>query len=107
MMERIERLVKMLEESPNDSFLKHALALENVKEGKDDVAKTLFEEILEIEPSYVGSYYHLAKLLERQGSDKDALTVYENGMQYAKAADDKHAYSELMMARDDNDAYEF
>ena len=107
MMERIERLTQMLEESPKDSFLMHALALENIKLGKDDAAKALFVEILDENPKYVGSYYHLAKLLERNGEDKAALKIYEEGMLQATAVNDKHAYNELMMARDDNDAYEF
>ncbi|HRQ50705.1 MAG TPA: tetratricopeptide repeat protein, partial [Agriterribacter sp.] len=66
-MERVEKLLVYLNASPNDSFLQHALALEYIKEGEDKKARFLFEEILEREPSYVGSYYHLAKLLERNG----------------------------------------
>lgn len=107
MIERIEKLTQMLAESPDDAFLKHAMALENIKLGKDEVAKLLFEEILDKNPSYVGSYYHLAKLLERLGDNEGALVVYENGMKEANAVGDKHAYNELMMARDDNDSYEF
>ena len=107
MIERIERLTEMLALTPGDDFLKHALALENIKIGKDTVAKILFEEILTNNPTYVGSYYHLAKLLERQGENESALLVYETGMKQANAVGDKHAHNELMMARDDNDAYEY
>lgn len=107
MMERIERLREMLKESPKDSFLMHALALENIKIGKDEDAKALFIEILDNNPEYVGSYYHLAKLLERSKDDVAALEIYEKGMLQAKAVNDKHAYNELMMARDENDAYDF
>ena len=40
-------------------------------------ARQLFEEILEREPEYIGSYYHLAKLLERIG---EAGTWRSDGM---------------------------
>ena len=97
-MERIEKLKEVLNQNPTDSFLQHALALELVKVGDDLAARSLFEEILRREPGYIGSYYHLAKLLERIGETNIAIEWYEKGMAAAKAADDRHAYSELQMA---------
>ena len=91
----------MLEASPNDNFLRHALALEYIKVGNDTAAETLFKAILEASPDYVGSYYHLAKLLERNGNTKDAITWYEQGMQTAKKLNDTHAYNELQSAYED------
>ena len=64
--DRIEKLRDFLVASPGDPFLKHALALEYIKIGDDITARKLFEEILEADPVYIGSYYHLGKLLERQ-----------------------------------------
>ena len=97
-MERIEKLKEFLRASPTDSFLQHALALEYIKTGEDDGARSLFEEILNREPGYIGSYYHLAKLLERTGKQEQAISWYEKGMAAAKAAGDQHAYNELLMA---------
>ncbi|HTN09008.1 tetratricopeptide repeat protein [Agriterribacter sp.] len=97
-MERIEKLLFFLNDSPNDSFLQHALALEYIKEGKDREARFLFEEILEREPSYIGSYYHLAKLLERNGEIAAALHCYRKGMDAAKAVDNSKVYNELQAA---------
>lgn len=94
-MERVEKLKEYLEKSPNDSFLQHALALEYIKQGNDADAKILFENILNHEPGYVGSYYHLAKLLERIGETKTAITICEKGMEEAKKAGDQLAYNEL------------
>jgi tetratricopeptide (TPR) repeat protein len=94
-MERIEQLRKFLLDSPNDSFLKHALALEHVKLGDDTSAKKLFEELLAAEPGYVGSYYHLGKLFERIGDNDKAIAWYEKGMQVAKEKGEQHAYGEL------------
>ncbi len=94
-MDRIEKLKAFLKQTPADSFLNHALALEYIKLGDDRQARTLFEEILRREPGYVGSYYHLAKLLERTGYTDEAVKVYERGMEEAKKAGDNHAFGEL------------
>ena len=91
----------MLLASPNDNFLRHALALEWIKEGKEEHAKQLFLDILNEQPDYVGSYYHLAKLLERTGETEAAIAWYERGMKAAKEAKDNHAYNELQSAYED------
>lgn len=97
-MERIEKLKEFLVGSPHDSFLQHALALEYIKLGNDEDARALFEEILNREPGYIGSYYHLAKLLERTGDTDGAVKWYEKGMDMALKAGEKHAFGELKSA---------
>lgn len=100
-MNRIEKLKEFLSQSPNDSFLKHALALEYVKTEQEELGRQLFEEILTSSPYYIGSYYHLGKLLERTGEVQLAVKWYEKGMIMAKQAGDNHAYNELQTAYDD------
>ncbi|HMT74152.1 MAG TPA: tetratricopeptide repeat protein [Chitinophagaceae bacterium] len=95
MNDRMERIKQMLVDMPEDSFLQHALALEYIKLGDDGQARQLFETLLNREPGYVGSYYHLAKLLERNGKEAEAVKVYEKGMEEAKKAGDNHALGEL------------
>ena len=102
-MNRIEKIKEMLSQSPGDSFLQHALALELVKEGKYADAKAVFTQLLQANEAYVGSYYHLAKLLERMGERKQALETYQKGMQVARQAGDGHAYNELQAAYEDLD----
>lgn len=102
-MSRIEKLLEYLEMNDKDSFLQHALALEYIKVGDDDEARKLFNEILLREPTYVGSYYHLGKLLERQGNFEKAIKIYDRGMEEAKRADDRHSLNELQMAKDEID----
>lgn len=94
-MERIEKIKTMLVQNPTDSFLQHALALEYIKLGNDEGARALFEEILNREPGYIGSYYHLAKLLERNEQTDAAIKVYEKGMEESMKAGDNHAFGEL------------
>jgi len=100
-MERIEKLKELLRLDPADSFVQHALALEYIKLGDDQFAKKIFEELLDREPNYVGSYYHLAKLHERLGNESAAITVYETGMKIATQVGDKHAFNELRAAHDE------
>ncbi|MBS1579538.1 MAG: hypothetical protein JST29_07865 [Bacteroidetes bacterium] len=100
-MNRIEKIKEFLQTNPTDNFLRHALALEYIKEGNDADAKILFEAILNESPNYIGSYYHLAKLLERLNETQAAISCYEKGMQQAKAVKDNHAYNELQAAYED------
>ena len=94
-MDRIKQLKAFLEESPGDSFLQHALALEYIKLGDEDQAEQLFRSILDQDPGYIGTYYHLAKLLERMDQTEAAIGIYEKGMEAAKKAGDQHALGEL------------
>jgi Tfp pilus assembly protein PilF len=100
-MDRITRIQEFLQANPQDNFLRHALALEYIKIGNDQQAKALFTTILTESPDYVGSYYHLAKLLEKLQLTNEAIAWYEKGMQAAKAAKDQHAYNELQAAYED------
>ncbi|HWV64939.1 hypothetical protein [Chitinophaga sp.] len=100
-MDRIAQIKQFLVATPNDSFLKHALALEYIKLDDDVTARQLFEELLAHEPGYVGSYYHLGKLLERAGDNAGAVGIYEKGMAMAKAGNERHAYNELQSAYED------
>ena len=97
-MDRIEKLKEFLEANPEDSFVQHALALEYIKFGRDTEAKELFQKVLSLDPGYIGSYYHLAKLLERIGETDEAIKIYEKGMEEAKKAGDNHSLSELRSA---------
>ena len=87
-MERIAMLKEYLQATPQDNFLQHALALELIKTGDDASARSLFESILERDPGYTGTYYHLAKLLERSGETELAVQWYEAGMKACKDAGD-------------------
>jgi Tfp pilus assembly protein PilF len=97
-MDRIEKLKEFLQQNPADSFVQHALALEYIKAGNDAEAQHLFENILHREPGYIGSYYHLAKLFERNGNIESAIEWYEKGMQQAKQKGEDKIYSELQSA---------
>jgi Tfp pilus assembly protein PilF len=100
-MDRIAKLKEFLLANPDDSFVQYALALEHVKAGDDAEARKLFENILTRDENYIGSYYHLGKLLERNDERENAIKWYEMGMLKAKENGDMHAYNELQAALED------
>ena len=100
-MARIEKLKSFLEQNPADSFVQHALALEYVKLGREEEAREVFETLLQRDEEYVGSYYHLGKLLERMSKKEEAIACYEKGMKVAKELKDNHAFNELQVAYED------
>ncbi len=102
-MDRIGTLKDFLKQNPSDSFLKHALGLEYVKLGQDGLARTQFEEVIEHDPGYIGSYYHLGKLLLRTGQPDLAKEWFKKGMDAARTAGDVHAFNEMRTAMEDLD----
>jgi predicted Zn-dependent protease len=100
-MNRIDLLRQYLAKTPDDSFLRHALALEHIKLKEDEEAIGLFQALLEDDPDYVGSYYHLGRAWERKGETDRALETYQKGMAVARRLKDDHAYRELQQAADD------
>lgn len=94
-MDRTEKLLEILGQHPGDAFLQHALALEYIKRGADDRAELLFRAILAADSEYVGSYYHLASLLIRNGRREEAIKVCETGLTACKKTGDDHAWREL------------
>ncbi len=104
MKERINNLLLELAKEINEKILANKFEMMDrrdsetkvtIKIGNDEDARRLFEEILNREPGYVGSYYHLAKLLERMEQTDEAIAMYEKGMQESKKAGDNHAFGEL------------
>ena len=97
-MDRIAFLQDFIKANPHDLFSRHALAMELIKNGEDAKAREILEEILLIDPTYVGSYYHLGKLMERLEVFPDAIKIYQQGMAEAEKQKDHHALRELKAA---------
>ncbi len=97
-MSRIDALKGFLEEDPNDSFSRYALAMEYVKLGQHDSGISEFSTIVEKDPAYVATYYQLAKTYERQGRVAEAVRTYQQGVKVATEAADHHTRDELREA---------
>ena len=95
MSKRIDMLLKMYEDSPEDTFVLFALAKEHQSLDKFQVALDYYKLLLETDRNYVGAYYHLGKLYESLQQIEDAISTYKTGIQVANAVGDLHAKSEL------------
>lgn len=96
--DRIEQIKTFLKKTPKDPFLWYALATEYVGVGDDSQAKEIFLTLKRDYPDYHATYYHLAKLYERQDQDEAAIETYEQGMEVARKKNEKHAFNELRSA---------
>lgn len=96
---RLEQLIKMNRENPDDDFILYALAKEYEKLEMVEKAFESYFYLKEKNPSYVGVYYHLGKLLECNTRKHEAIEIYSEGIQMAKSIKDMHALSELQSAK--------
>ena len=94
-MNRIEILKGFLNENPNDSFSRYALALEYVKLGQDDDALREFETVKTNDPAYVATYFQLGQLYQKLGRSHEAEKTFRTGITVAAKAGDDHTRSEL------------
>lgn len=99
MSNRIEQLLEFLKESPNDNFLRYALAQEYVKAGDKQTGYNYYFGLLNDDPDYVATYYHLGKLYESDEENEKALATYAQGIEVATKIGDQHSLSELQSAK--------
>lgn len=97
-MNRLEQLKQFIEESPQDPFLYYAMTMEYLKLGDDEKAKEGFEYLISYYPSYVGTYYHFGKFLEKKNDFERAERIYSQGIGVSFAARNMHAMGELKSA---------
>ena len=100
MSKRLEQLMSMLENSPNEAFILFAIAKEYEKYDLDKEAFQYYLQLIEIHPDYIGTYYHLGKLYEKNKQPELALEIYQKGMELSKNSD-RHAYAELAASVDE------
>ncbi|MFQ3599278.1 MAG: tetratricopeptide repeat protein [Chloroherpetonaceae bacterium] len=95
---RISLLKKFLENDPNDSFSRYALALDYIKLNRLDDAVKEFVHLLTHAPDYTATYYHLGKVYEKQGRVSDAKKIYQTGITLTAQRGEAHANKELREA---------
>ncbi len=96
---RLEQLIVMNRESPNDDFIIYALAKEFEKLGMVEKALDSYFNLKEKNPEYIGVYYHLGKLLEHNSRKYEAIEIFSEGIHMAKSIRDMHALAELQSAK--------
>ena len=96
---RIETLLAFLDDDPEDTFVRFALAKEYEKLGTLKKALDTFLSLKEVDSDYIGLYYHLGGLYEKLDEKDKALQTYEEGITIAKKIADFHSLSELHNAK--------
>jgi len=94
-MNRVEILKGFLDDNPNDSFSRYALALEYVKLGQHDDAVREFETVKTKDPDYLATYFQLGQLYLKMGQTHEAEKTLRTGITVASKAGDEHTRSEL------------
>jgi tetratricopeptide (TPR) repeat protein len=97
--QRLQQLYAFHEADPKDSFILFALAKEHESISDDEKALNYYLQLVQNDPDYVGTYYHLGKLYERIGQPTQAFATYCKGMKIARAIGDQHAFNELAEAK--------
>ncbi|MBK9687877.1 MAG: tetratricopeptide repeat protein [Saprospiraceae bacterium] len=96
---RLEMLLGLWDEHMPDSFVLFAIAKEYEALGNSPAAISHYEKLRQIDPEYIGLYYHLAAIYAEEGKAEKALECYDEGIAIASRQGDQHAKSELMNAR--------
>jgi tetratricopeptide (TPR) repeat protein len=95
---RIQTLEEFVARDPGDSFSRYALALELEKAGQELESVAHLREVILRDPSYIAAFYHLGRLLARQGKIDDARAIYNQGLNAGKTAGDERTRSEIQQA---------
>lgn len=94
-MSRIEQIEKMLASSPDDVFLNFALAMEQVRAGRQEEAVLAFQRVTELDPTYIAAYTQMSNSLIALGRKEEARGVLSRGVEAAVRAGDKHAADKM------------
>jgi Tfp pilus assembly protein PilF len=92
---RRQQIEAMLLGEPDDTFLRYALAMEQVKEGDAAAAVQSFEKLLTTSRDYVPGYFQYGQFLVRVGRPEEARQVLRRGIDAAKRTGDDHAAEEM------------
>jgi tetratricopeptide (TPR) repeat protein len=94
-MDRLESLLKFLEQDPDDTFTKYAIALEYSARKETDKSIFYLESIIQKDPDYLAAYQQLGHLLAVSDKKDKAVEIYNKGILVANKAGDRHAENNL------------
>lgn len=94
-MPSIEQLESLLEDSPNDTFLMYALAMELDNCEQHDRSLEIFDNLIGLDPPYVPAFFMAAQQLARLDRVDEARTKLRVGIEQARNQNDAHAAGEM------------
>lgn len=106
--QRIQQLIRFVQEEPNEPFNVYALAMEYITD-EPAQARLYFDDLLTRFPDYLPTYYHAAALYAELGSSDRAAALYEKGIELARTQQNQKTLLELLRAQqafdDDEDEW--
>ena len=97
--QRLDLLLGILKETPTDSFVIFAIAKEYENLGNQNEAIQYYQKLYQLDPNYVGLYFHWGKLHEEINDSGKAIEIYSMGIEVASLQKDGHAERELSAAK--------
>ncbi len=97
---RVEFLRECVQNNPDDTFARYALALE-LRDRDPKETEAHFQYLLTHHPDYSATYYQAGVFLAGQGRAKEARQVFLRGMEVTQRQGNAHAQSELQAALDE------
>ncbi|MEI6021842.1 MAG: hypothetical protein WCR21_12000 [Bacteroidota bacterium] len=95
---RIDALLGMLAQEPEDEFLNYALGLEYANNNSFDLAEVQFQKVLKNNAAYIAAYYQLGQLYVAKNNRESALKIFQQGLQVAKNQKNNKAMNEISEA---------
>lgn len=106
--ERIQQLIRFVQEEPDEPFNTYALAIEFLN-SQPEQARPYFDQLLANHPDYLPTYYHAAALYANLDERDKAADVYTKGIELAKSQNKPRTLQELQRAQqafeDDEDEW--
>lgn len=96
--ERIQQLIRFVQEEPGDPFNLYALAVEYMTE-QPAQARPYFDDLLTNHPDYLPTYYHAAALYANLGEREKANALYNKGIDLARTTGKQKTLQELQRAK--------
>jgi len=92
---RLDKLLEMLQNQPDDAFLLYAVGFEYEAVGENEKAKFYYNSILDKHPDYLPAYYQGGLLYGKLGETEQAINLLKQGIELAKLQNDKKTLREL------------
>ena len=97
-MDRLARLKALVEEHPQDRFARYGLAMELGNQGQLEESLAEFRALIDLDPSYLASYFQTGQTLEKLNRAGEAREIYSQGMAVAEKKGDLRTRGELESA---------
>ena len=95
MPDRLEPLLKLHADEPEDPFLTYSIGLEHNNHGSPADAVEWFDKTIALDPHYHYAYFQKAKALDALDRTDDAHTTLREGIEQAHRGGDAKAEGEL------------